>query len=131
MEYLHTIQTPNIKFREQRKSLRFQETHLIAITTKGTGKIIDINHEGLSFGCLYSHDFPAEMNIDILGANGIFIKDLQVIKCWENTQDSIFLEEPFEITAGFEFINLTSLQSLELAKLMRHIEISEKYLYTV
>lgn len=127
MEYLNTFQAADISFREQRTNLRLEVTNLIAITIKGTGKILDINQEGISFGCLYQHDFPSEMSIDILGANGIFIKDLPVVKCWENTEESIFHPEPFEITVGFEFTHLTNHQSFELAKLMRHVEMAEKY----
>ncbi len=127
MEYLHTFQASDVSFREQRINLRLEVTNLIAITAKGTGKILDINQEGISFGCLYPHDFDAEMTIDILGANGIFIKDLKIVKCWENTEDSIFHTEPFEITVGFEFSYLSIHQSLELAKLMRHVEMADKY----
>lgn len=125
MEYLHTYQASDISFREQRTNLRLEVTNLIAITAKGTGKILDINQEGISFGCLYPHDFPAEMTIDILGANGIFIKGLTVEKCWENTDESFLHTEPFEITVGFEFTHLADHQSLELAKLMRHIEMAD------
>jgi len=120
MEYLHTYQASDVSFREQRTNLRLEVKNLIAITAKGTG----INQEGLSLGCLYPHCFPAEMTIDILGANGIFIKDLTVEKCWENTEESFFHTEPFEITVGFEFSRLTAHKSFELAKLIRHVEMA-------
>jgi len=127
MGYLQTNQLSVVNFGEQRKALRYEVVQLIAITEKGTGRVLDINQDGLSIGCLYPHQFPDEMKIDILGANGVFIKELTVRKCWENGDESIFFPEPFEILVGFEFSQLTGEKSRELSKLIRHIEVEDKY----
>jgi hypothetical protein len=125
MEHFELLNIPpNLGLGERRESLRHQVNHLIAITSKGTGKVIDINFEGLCIGCLYPHSFPLIMKIDILGANGTFLKGMHVIKCWENDLSSTCDNTDFEITIGLEFINLNSSQSFELVELMRQIELN-------
>jgi hypothetical protein len=105
-------------FREQRKNDRHEIIHLLAITDRGTGQILDINREGLSFGCLYPHTFPQEFLIDILDAKGSHIKKLKVRKKRETSGDS---QEPagiFELIVGVEFTEITTFQAEELNYLL-------------
>ena len=96
--------------RERRKNDRYQELNLLVITTRGTGKILDINHNGLSFGCLYHHSFPEIWPMDIIDAKGIHLKQLMVRKIWERNSGHPDLLGSFELEIGVEFTTLTPLQ---------------------
>jgi hypothetical protein len=122
MQYLQEIPTPGLILRNLRKSLRHQPGQLIAITAKGTGKIIDISLDGLSFGCLYPHNFPREMKIDILGADGVFIKGIGVETRWENSYSPAQRADNFEKVTGLCFTGLDHLQSAELEKIIGKFE---------
>jgi hypothetical protein len=103
---------------EQRRNQRHEIINLLAITEKGTGQVLDINGGGLSFGCLYPHDFPQEFYLDILDAKGSHIKRLKVRKMRETT---CFYQDPsatFELVIGVEFSELTSFQADELSYLL-------------
>lgn len=105
-------------FSEQRKNDRHEVINLLAITDRGTGQILDINREGLSFGCLYPHTFPNEFHIDILDAKSSHIKKLKVRKRRETTGD---YQEPagvFELVIGVEFSEITASQAEELNYLL-------------
>jgi len=97
-------------FREQRKNDRYREVNLFIITTRGTGKILDINSDGLSFGCLYHQFFPAIWTMDIIDAKGIHLKQLMVRKIWEKSNGTPGYLDSFELEIGVEFIHLTPLQ---------------------
>lgn len=105
-------------FSEQRKNDHHEVINLLAITDRGTGQILDINREGLSFGCLYPHTFPNEFHIDILNARGSHIKKLKVRKRRETNGDD---QEPagiFELVIGVEFAEISAFQAEELDYLL-------------
>lgn len=105
-------------FSEQRKNDHHEVINLLAITDRGTGQILDINREGLSFGCLYPHTFPNEFHIDILNARGSHIKKLKVRKRRETNDDD---QEPagiFELVIGVEFAEISAFQAEELDYLL-------------
>jgi len=108
---------------EQRKIERHEVIHLLAITERGTGQILDISREGLSFGCLYPHTFPYEFYIDILDANGCHIKKIKVRKMWETSGETQEPTEIFELEVGVEFAELTASQSEELDYLLDDLEL--------
>jgi hypothetical protein len=121
MNQLATYKIPESPyFSEQRKNGRNEVVNLLAITDRGTGQILDINREGLSFGCLYPHTFPNEFNIDILDAKGSHIKKLKV---WKRRETDGDYQEPaviFELVLGVEFAEITALQAAELEYLLDH-----------
>ncbi len=119
MNQLSTYEASGVSFfSEQRKIQRYEVLNLLAITGRGTGQILDISREGLSFGCLYPHDFPDEFYLDILDAKGSHIKMLNVRKMWETKGDSQNPAETYELVVGLGFSNLTSAQSRELSYLL-------------
>jgi len=125
MEYLQTVQAPAIILRDQRKNTRHQVSQLLVITARGTGRVINISLEGLSFGCLYPHNFPLEMKVDILGANGTFIQGVCVETCWENNYSPMQRSDNFEKITGLRFINLSHEQSTDLADIIEQIDSAE------
>jgi hypothetical protein len=121
MNQLATYKQPQTPyFSEQRKSDRHEVNNLLAITDRGTGQILDINREGLSFGCLYPHSFPNEFHIDILDAKGSHIKKLKVRKMRETNSDNQGLVGFFELVIGVEFADITTLQAEELDHLLNN-----------
>lgn len=108
---------------EQRKIERHEAVHLLAITERGTGQILDISQEGLSFGCLYPHTFPRDFYVDILDAKGSHIKKLKVRKMWQTNGDINDPSAVFELLIGVEFSELTSIQSEELTYLLDNMEV--------
>jgi hypothetical protein len=121
MNQLTVQKTPEPPYlSEQRKDQRHEIINLLAVTEKGTGQILDINGGGLSFGCLYPHDFPQEFHMDILDAKGSHIKKIKVRKMRETTN---YFQNPlstFELVIGVEFFALTSVQADELAYLLEN-----------
>ena len=109
---------------EQRKKRRQDGVHLLAITEKGTGQIIDISREGFSFGCLYPHTFPLEFYIDILDAKGSHIKNIRVRKMRETSDSYQEFSEDFELVVGVEFCDLSLAQSQDLDYLLETMELS-------
>lgn len=118
---LHNL-PENLYLSEQRKNQRHAAIHLLAVTERGTGQILDISREGLSFGCLYPHTFPHAFCLDILDAKGTHIKKLQVRKMWETSgaQDNPGTE--FELVVGIEFSDPTASQADELDYLLEDME---------
>ncbi len=92
---------------DRRKNSRYSETNLLVITGRGTGKLMDISKDGLSFGCLYPHTFPVILSIDILDAKGLHLKQLKVRKVWERNSGNPELSGSFELEIGVEFLDLT------------------------
>lgn len=121
MNQLTVQKTPDAPYlSEQRKNQRHEIINLLAVTEKGTGQVLDINGSGLSFGCLYPHDFPQEFNMDILDAKGSHIKRMKVRKMRETIN---FFQDPsstFELVIGVKFYDLTSSQADELAHLLEN-----------
>lgn len=112
-------------FLERRRSDRYKIVHILAITGRGTGQILDISREGLSFGCLYPHKFPDAWSMDILDAKGSHIKQLQVRKIWERTAGYPELSDEFDLEVGVEFTGLTALQADELDFLFDNLDFIE------
>jgi hypothetical protein len=108
---------------EQRNIQRHEVINLLAITERGTGQILDISREGLSFGCLYPHAFPHEFCLDILDAKGSHIKKLKVRKMRETNGDYREPAAIYELVVGVEFFELTSSQSDELNYLLDNMEL--------
>ena len=100
--------------RERRSNERYNEVHLLGITGLGTGKIMDIGRDGLSFGCLYPHAFPVIWPMDIIYAKGVHLKQLMVRKVWERNSGHPDLSGSFELEIGVEFMDLTPRQEKEL-----------------
>ena len=103
---------------DQRKNQRHDVVNLLAVTERGTGQILDINLQGLSFGCLYPHDFPQEFILDILDAKGSHIKKLNVRKVRETSDNRKHYNGGFELVIGVEFYDLTTTQLNELCYLL-------------
>jgi len=123
MQYLQIVQERgNIILTDQRQNLRHEVYQLITITAKGTGRIIDLSIDGLSFGCLYPHTFPEKMKIDILGANGIFIKGIDVETRWENNFNPMQRTDKYEKITGLKFTGLDHTQWVKLNEIIRNIE---------
>lgn len=103
---------------EQRKFDRHEAIHLLAITERGTGQILDLSCEGFSFGCLYPHTFPAIFSVDILDAKGSHLKKIQVKKIWQT--NSVYLNSPasFELVVGVKFTQCTDAQRDEITDLL-------------
>ena len=124
MDQLAIYQAPETLYlSEQRINDRHEVINLLAITERGTGQILDISREGLSFGCLYPHTFPHEFYLDILDAKGSHIKKLKVRKMWEIDGDYQEGAAIFELVVGIEFPDLTSAQADELNDLLDNIEL--------
>lgn len=120
MNQLATYKIPETPyFLEQRKNDRHEVINLLVIiTNRGTGQILDINREGLSFGCLYPHTFPNEFYIDIIDAKDSHIKKLKVRKRRETNANA---QEPaglFELVIGVEFAEINVFQAEELDYLL-------------
>jgi len=116
----------NSCFSHQRQIDRYEVSNLLAITQRGTGQILDISREGLSFGCLYPHTFPDIFYLDILDAKGCHIKKLKVRKIWEiseNDQESV----TFESIVGVTFFDLSLSQSDELNHLFENMEVIDYF----
>lgn len=124
MNLLPIHKTPGTIFlSEQRKKPRHKAINLLAITERGTGQVLDINREGLSFGCCYPHTFPREFQIDILDAQGSHLKRLKVRKMRETCGDEQESPALFEVVYGVEFADLTRSQASELEYLLHnHME---------
>ncbi len=120
----HQQATQVLCFPEQQNSNRCQAQHLLAITPKGTGQIIDISGAGLSFGCLYHHYFQNEWIMDILDAQGTHIKQLKVKKIWQRGENHSDISSEFEMEIGVEFLELTQDQIHELETLTNNIKTS-------
>ena len=119
MNQLTIRETPATSYYlEQRKFQRFEVLNLLAVTKRGTGQILDLSLEGLSFGCLYPHKFPDEFCLDILDAKGSHIKMLKVRKTWEANGDNLDSAGIYELIVGLEFSELTSAQLGELSYLL-------------
>lgn len=101
--------------------LKNERVKLLAITEKGTGQVIDINSDGLSFGCLYNHSFPDELSVDILDASGTFIQKVKVRKTWEQSKDLSYHLSQFVLIIGVEFVGLTPGQERGLLRLLRRM----------
>lgn len=108
---------------ERRKNDRHRIVHILAITGRGTGQIIDIGREGLSFGCLYPHSFPETWSMDVLDARGSHIKELQVRKIWERKAGDQESSARYELEIGVEFVYLTAEQSNELDFLLSNLDL--------
>lgn len=121
MDQLATYKLPETPyFSEQRKNDRHEVSNLLAITDRGTGQVLDINREGLSFGCLYPHLFPNEFHIDILDAKGSHIKKLKVRKMRETNSDDQDSAGFFEMIIGVEFTEISALQAEDLDHLLNN-----------
>jgi len=107
---------------ELRKIVRHEVIHLLAVTERGTGQILDISSGGLSFGCLYPHTFPREFYLDILDAKGSHIKKVKVKKIWETNHGYQEYAGVFELMVGVEFVDLAVSQSYELDYLLDNLE---------
>ena len=78
---------------------------ILVITKNGAGQILDLNKRGLSFGCLYPHQFSDKLHLDILGNNNIFVKNIKVKKqreCFKKTSGKL---ANFELVVGVEFVD--------------------------
>jgi hypothetical protein len=118
-----SLQLPlsSASFRERRKNDRYNELDLFIITSRGTGKIIDISRDGLSFGCLYHHAFPATWSLEIIDAKGVHLKQLSVIKIWEKRNRFEERYGNFELEIGVEFTRLSERQEEQLDLLFRNL----------
>jgi len=110
---------------EQRHYERFHIAHLLAVTKWGTGQIFEINHRGLSFGCLYPHSFEESWNMDILDARGAHVRDIHVEKVWETRSGDQELLNRFELIVGVAFVKPTYKQILEINELLEGSEREE------
>lgn len=108
---------------ERRRGERYKIVHILAITGRGTGQIIDIGREGLSFGCLYPHSFPDTWSMDLIDAKGSHIKELQVRKIWERKIGHPGLSTRYELEVGVEFADLTDVQTDELDFLLDNLDL--------
>lgn len=115
------VETRNLL--ERRRNERYKIVHMLAITGRGTGQIIDIGREGLSFGCLYPHSFPETWSMDVLDARGSHIKELQVRKVWERKTGDQGLSTRYELEVGVEFADLTGEQADELDFLLDNLDL--------
>lgn len=91
---------------------------LLAVTSKGTGQIITLSREGISFGCLYPHLFPQEWNLDILDARGCHIQQLKVRKVWEMNKFHTDFCKEFELVVGAQFVELSDIQLTALENIL-------------
>ena len=88
------------------------------MTKWGTGQIFEINHRGLSFGCLYPHRFNEQWTMDILDARGSHVKDLQVTKIWETRNGDREIMNRFELIVGVAFVKPNYKQIVEINDLL-------------
>lgn len=112
-------------FPEQRLYERFHIAHLLAVTKWGTGQIFEINHRGLSFGCLYPHTFQDQWTMDILDARGAHVRNLQVEKIWETRSGENDILNRFELIVGVAFIKPNYKQIVEINELLENTEDAE------
>jgi hypothetical protein len=103
--------TGPLYFHENRMSEHQRVVHLLAVTERGTGQILDISSDGFSFGCLYPHKFPDAWTLDILDSQGSHIKKLKVRKIWEISKYHPHTSTKFELVIGVEFVDLTAIQT--------------------
>lgn len=108
-------------YRDRRKNERQREVQLFAITSRGTGKILSISGNGLAFGCLYPHTFPADWLMDIIDVRGVHLKQLKVRKVWEKRPGAQDRQQNFELEVGVEFVDLPSSQKNQLTLLLRNL----------
>lgn len=111
-------QLPSFFIGERRKRERFQDVHLLVVTNRGTGKIVDIHRQGLSFGCLFPHTFPEIFTVDILNAKGLHLKRVTVRKIWQRLRGDEHFSDEFELEIGAEFLALLPGQKDLLARLL-------------
>lgn len=109
---------PPVFLSERRKSERLVEINLLMVSSRGTGRILDINQDGLSFGCLYPQTFPEVFTLDIINARGLHLKQATVRKTWQRNRGNIHLSDDYEMEVGAEFLNLHSAQETILALLL-------------
>jgi hypothetical protein len=109
---------PPVFLGERRKNERLSEINLLMVSSQGTGKILDINQDGLSFGCLYPQTFPEVFTLDIINARGLHLKQATVSKTWQRKRGDMHLSDDFEMEVGVEFLNLYSAQEAVLALLL-------------
>lgn len=114
-----------IFLQEQRRNEHQPVVHLLAVTDRGTGQILDISREGLSFGCLYPHNFPEEWVLDVLDAKGSHIKKLKVRKIWEMSRYNPDTSTNFELVVGVEFVELTTFQAAGVDFVLDNLAIVE------
>jgi hypothetical protein len=108
---------------EERHYERFHIAHLLAVTKWGTGQIFEINHRGLSFGCLYPHKFNEQWTMDILDARGSHVKDLQVTKIWETRSGDQEIMNRFELIVGVAFVKPNYKQIVAINDLLEDADI--------
>jgi hypothetical protein len=109
---------PPVFLGERRKNERLSEINLLMVSSRGTGRILDINQDGLSFGCLYPQTFPEVFTFDIINARGLHLKQATVRKTWQRNRGDMHLSDDFEMEVGVEFLNLYSAQEAVLALLL-------------
>lgn len=93
---------------------------MLAVTDRGTGQIMTLSREGISFGCLYPHVFPKEWTLDILDDQSGHVRELRVRKIWEMNRYYFDYDKRFELVIGAEFIDLTDQQAIELETLLEN-----------
>lgn len=104
----------SVCFLEQRAQHLDSSSYLVAVTKMGAGRILDISDRGLTFGCLYPHYFPNELDMDILDSKSNYIKDIKVRKMRECFKASSGRLVNYELLVGVEFIDPTDHQIVEL-----------------
>lgn len=109
-------------FLDQRKSHQDAGLHLLVVTWRGTGRILDIDNEGLSFGCLHPHCFPDEWYLGILDDKGTFIENIKVIKVKECFKEFSGQLTKFQIVVRVKFVELTARQASDLDYLLSTLE---------
>lgn len=114
-----------IHLADMRENQRIDVSDLLVVLKWGTGQVLEISHTGLSFGCLYPHILPEQWSMDILDAQGIHLKNLQVRKVWEKTIDHPEPLTRFEIVTGVEFINPTPEQKIDIQSLVERLEYAD------
>ncbi len=109
---------PPVFLGERRKSERLSEINLLMVSCRGTGRILDINQDGLSFGCLYPQTFPEVFALDIINARGLHLKQATVRKTWQRNHGDVYLSNEYEMEVGAEFLDLLPAQETLLALLL-------------
>lgn len=107
---------------DHRDDDRSRANALIAVTNRGTGQVITISREGISFGCLYPHDFPEELSIDILDGRGGHLQRLKVRKVWEMNRVRTDFCKEYELVIGAQFVNLSDHQTATLEKILQNCQ---------
>jgi hypothetical protein len=109
MENTLSHNTPcSICYLESREAFRHTVSHILAITSKGVGRVLTINRHGFSFGCLYPHSFADNIHLDLLDAAGNHIKKVPVHIVWQKqTWDR---DAEYEVLVGAEFTDLSDVQ---------------------